>query len=55
MIMPWGKHQGKEIEDIDSGYLRWLFKNCDDDEIAEEAESEYDHREENGTHFWEER
>lgn len=25
MKMPWGKHKGKEITKLDSGYLSWLF------------------------------
>lgn len=53
MIMPWGKHRGVDIDDIDSGYLRWLAQECDDEEIAEEADEEYQYREQNRTHFWE--
>lgn len=29
MLMPFGKHKGKEIESIPKGYLRWLNNNCD--------------------------
>jgi uncharacterized protein (DUF3820 family) len=24
--MPWGKHEGERIADVDSGYLRWLLE-----------------------------
>ena len=50
--MPWGKHQGKEIAEVESGYLKWLSERCEDELIAEEAEVEYWWREENGEHFW---
>jgi hypothetical protein len=54
MIMPWGKFQGEDIEDIPSDYLRWLAENCDDDLIATEADEEYNIREESNAHFWQE-
>ena len=53
MIMPWGKHKGEDIEDIDSGYLRWLAANCEDDMIATLADDEYNWREDNNSHIWE--
>jgi len=53
MIMPWGKHKGKCICDIPSGYLRWLANECDDDRIAEAADTEYNHRETYNVHRWE--
>lgn len=43
-IMPWGKYQNKTMEEIPSGYLKWLMDKCDDDEIRIEAEEEYDFR-----------
>lgn len=55
MIMPWGKHKGEDIEDIPSGYLRWLAENCQDDLIATLADDEYNEREDDGTHIWEEK
>lgn len=38
MIIPWGKYKDFEMEDIPESYLEWLSKNCEDDEIREEAE-----------------
>jgi len=53
MKMPNGKHKGKEIYDLPSGYLKWLSENYDDDEIAAEADQEYKFREQFNTHIWE--
>lgn len=50
MIMPWGKYAGKTIEEIPSSYLKWLAEKCDDDEICEAADEEYQWRERNGEH-----
>lgn len=44
MEMPWGMHKGKSISEINSGYLKWLIENCEDDEIVEAAEEEYNYR-----------
>ena len=52
MKMPWGAFKGREIEEIPSGYLRWLAENCEDDEIATEADEEYRWRSDTGGHFW---
>lgn len=52
MVMPWGKYRGKTIEEIPSGYLSWLMDNCDDDDICEAADLEFELREIYGTHFW---
>ena len=53
MIMPWGKHKGEDIEDIDSGYSRWLAANCEDDMIATLADDEFNARDDKGMHIWE--
>jgi hypothetical protein len=53
MKMPWGKFKGKYLEDIPSGYLRWLAENCENDEIATEADEEYRWRTDNNAHKWE--
>lgn len=26
-IMPWGKHQGQEMQDVPASYLLWLYDN----------------------------
>lgn len=50
MKMPWGKFKGKDIEEIPSGYLKWLAENCDNDSIAMEADKEWQWREKNNQH-----
>src|SRR5262245_41818679 len=27
--MPFGKHKGRPVRDLDTGYLRWALKECD--------------------------
>jgi hypothetical protein len=51
MIVPFGKYKGWELEQIPSGYLRWLAENCNDESIAEEADNEWTWRETWGKHF----
>lgn len=29
MLMPFGKHKGARLEDLDSGYLRWVAENVE--------------------------
>lgn len=29
IVMPFGKHKGKSLEDVPSGYLRWALENAD--------------------------
>ena len=48
--MPWGKHKGEDTEDLPSSYLKWLFENCDDNEICDAAEQEYFWRSDNNAH-----
>lgn len=50
--MPWGKHKGKDIENIDSEYLKWLAENCKDEDICLAADEEYQCREKWNTHIW---
>lgn len=40
MEMPFGKHQGEEVEEIPVSYLRWILRNVHirDDELREEIE-----------------
>ncbi len=51
LIMPWGKHENKRIDEIPSGYLKWLAENCDDEEICCAADQEYTWRNKNSEHF----
>jgi hypothetical protein len=50
--MPWGKFAGKTIEEIPSGYLKWLAEKCEDDDICEVADKEYQWRDQWGKHWW---
>jgi len=51
LIMPWGKHKNEAIEDIPSSYLKWLAENCEDNDIQEAAEAEYEFRQDNRSHI----
>jgi hypothetical protein len=53
MKMPWGKFKGEDIGDIPSDYLKWLAENCEQDHIATKADEEYQWREDNNSHKWE--
>jgi len=53
--MTWGAFKHYEIEDIPSGYLRWLAENCDDDVIASAADEEFRFRSDNSEHFWDDK
>lgn len=53
MRLNFGKHKGEEVEDVDSGYLKWLAENCYDDEVATAADEEYRWRTDNNEHKWE--
>lgn len=37
MEMPFGKHKGEELEDIESSYLQWVISNLDLREDLNEA------------------
>lgn len=52
MIIHFGKHRGMHIEDIPSGYLKWLSENCEDVDICNAAMDEYQCREDSNEHFW---
>lgn len=52
--MPFGKHKGKDIEDIPSDYLKWVAENVDDEDICCAADEEYSWREAWNKHFYEE-
>lgn len=56
MKMPYGKFKGKEINQLPSGYLRWMAENWKEDTpnnsaICLAADKEYQHRERHGMHF----
>ena len=56
MKMPYGKFKDCEIEDLPSGYLRWIAENWTEDtpkneRICTVADLEYQEREKTGTHF----
>jgi hypothetical protein len=53
MRMPFGKHKGKTMEEIPSGYLKWMADKLDDDDLCEAADAEYQWREQHRKHFWE--
>ena len=53
MIMPFGKHKGKDIGDVPSDYLLWLARDCNNKAIAIVADEEYQYREKNRCHIWE--
>ena len=53
MVMPFGTHKGKTLEEIPSDYLKWMYKDfTDKEDLALAAEEEYDFREKHNTHFW---
>jgi len=53
MKMPWGKYKGRDIEDLPSGHLLWLAKNCEDDYIATAADEEFRWRTDWDKHWFE--
>ena len=52
MKMPWGNFKGDNIDEIPSGYLKWLAENCEDNAICEEADEEFRRRTDDNEHFW---
>jgi hypothetical protein len=47
--MPFGKHKGERLEDLDSGYLRWLAENITGyAALVQEAENQLAMREGRG-------
>lgn len=54
MIITFGKYKGKDLEDIPSDYLKWLITEakCDDDDLIEAANEEYNFRDNWKTHSY---
>lgn len=52
IIVYFGKHKGKRIDEIPSDYLQWLIGASADEEISEAAEEEYSYREHYNCHIW---
>lgn len=53
MKMPWGKHKGKDIEDVPSDYLQWVAENSENERLAVAADEEWDFREKTNSHIYE--
>ncbi|KKN08872.1 hypothetical protein LCGC14_1052410 [marine sediment metagenome] len=53
--MPYGKFKNKTMEEIPSGYLRWLAENFKIEEICQAADKEWIYRETYNLHWREER
>ena len=51
VVVHFGKHQGKMLCDIPSGYLKWLAENCDFEDICEAADVEHSFRSKFNNHF----
>ena len=52
VIMSFGKHEGKSLEDVPSSYLKWFFENVEDqDELVEACYEEWQFREKFDEHF----
>lgn len=52
MVLPFGKHKGKSIEDLPTSYLTWLAENVSTKDelgaaVVESAEQELKFREDN--------
>jgi hypothetical protein len=48
MLMPWGKYRDEEVHTLPTDYLAWLIEECEDDEVREEAEQEFQRRQDSG-------
>ena len=50
--MPWGEYKHYDIEDVPSDYLKWLIDKCENEDIRDAADCEYQWREVNYAHFY---
>jgi hypothetical protein len=51
--IPFGKFKDFDIEEVPSGYVKWMMENIEDEIIQKIAEEEWYDREDNKSHFWE--
>ena len=49
--MPWGAYRGKELDSVNSSYLRWLAEECDNPVISHHADVLWNWREEMDAHI----
>lgn len=42
MEMPFGKHEGEDIEDLPTGYIVWCLENLDDLDPELEIDMDYE-------------
>ena len=49
--MPWGKYRGKELDTVNSSYLRWLAEKCDNPVVSHHADVLWNWREEMDEHI----
>ena len=52
VIMPRGTHVNKEMSEIPSDYLKWVILTWDDEEVVEAADEEYQRREAEYDHWY---
>jgi len=53
VTIPFGRYQGRQINDIPSNYLKWIIDNVENnDELVEAATEEYQFRNDYRNHFW---
>lgn len=52
MRMPFGEHQGKDLEEIPSGYLKWAAGNVEDDGLASACDEEWRWRQDHDCHWY---
>lgn len=53
MIITFGKHKGKDLEDIPDEYLRWLITTNMSETLILEAEKELEYRDNYNLHKYE--
>lgn len=53
MILSFGKHRGKDIEDVPTSYLKWALNSgaIDEDDEVEEVEAELRYRKDHNVHI----